>query len=388
MVTPQPVVQKKRHHPHIIPPSDGEYNGGNSPTKSHRKGRHFGTLSNVTLRQFLSHDDGFHLALAPSFFGFYVYFGALTAFQESVLSEEDMKRGKRLLPINISGDNWEGFRQEQSDPLLKSVAGASAGAMAAVLLASGIDPRDSAEFASTMTLDKFADFPGLGGAFKGDLFENIMVQRLKHSRSIADVDSGSNGTSGSDGNGAASRNLQLQEGLIPVAVTGFDILTMKETVLTRGCMGKAARASATFPGLFQPCHWQVESEDNGNENESSQHLLIDGGVTDSHGLLGLRELGSEEDNKRIINLVAGKFGGSDEVVGPSQLPTGINASEVVSISIENAPQCGPWAMSNGPKAVEASMNALIGVLDAEMYHGNEEGHYILRIDAEAFIPNQ
>ncbi len=94
-------------------------------------------------------------------------------------------------------------------------------------------------------------------------------------------------------------------------------------------------------------------------------MLIEGEVADSHGLLGLRELGPEQ-NIRIINLVAGKFDGLDKVVGPSQFPAGIKASEVVSISIENAPQCGPWAMSNAPKAVEASMNALIGILDAEI----------------------
>ena len=47
--------------------------------------------------------------------------------------------------------------------------------MAAVLIASGLNPRDSAEFASSMTFDKFADPPGYGGVLKGNIFEEIMV---------------------------------------------------------------------------------------------------------------------------------------------------------------------------------------------------------------------
>lgn len=59
------LVQRHRHHPHIIPPSHASYSS--KKWKRNRseinEGHNFDKLSNVTLREFLSHDDGFHLGL-------------------------------------------------------------------------------------------------------------------------------------------------------------------------------------------------------------------------------------------------------------------------------------------------------------------------------------
>ena len=68
------------------------------------------------------------------------------------------------------------------------------------------------------------------------------------------------------------------------------------------------------------------------------------------------------------------------------MPIGLNARDVVSISIENTPACGPWAMANGPRAVHAAREAIKAVLDLPMYRGEEDGHYVVRIDATAFVP--
>lgn len=344
----------------------------NQPTNSPRDNLHvilpseakgsFGMknkLSNITLRQFLSHSDGFHLGLAPSFFGFYVYFGALTAFHENVLSDREKLDGKLLLPVGLHNSKGK-------EVLLKSTAGASAGAMAAVLLASGMNPREAADFASSMTLDKFADFPGVGGIFKGDLFEQIMVDRIKANANV--------------GVKNESTNLRLEDGLVPVAVTGFDIVTWKGKILTKGCMGKAARASATFPGLFQPCKW-----DGGEYNCTRPSYLIDGALRDSHGLVGLTALHPVMKKKRVVNMVAGSF--SDGVIGPSDVPNGLDVHEMLSISIENAPRCGPWAMHNGPRAVVAAREAIKAVMDLPLYKGKEDGHYVLHVDCRNFIPN-
>ena len=473
--TPSPELSM-RHHPNIIPPSHTYYasrsqwrrqrnkrriiemTNGSSTDNIHVTDAHSNRsnglamiykdrLSNVTLRQFLSHDDGFHLGLAPAFFGFYVYFGALTAFHEHVLTEEQRQEGKMLLPVDMNRNTakgvflddqeydelkeepfeaWEDFVNEDEDeeasndthvgsakatianftaaatnrfikrinqkPLLKSVAGASAGAMAAVLIAAGLNPRESAEFASTMTIDKFWDFPGLGGLIKGDLFEDIMVRRVKRSGLSVPA-----GVVLDEVDHESLNNVMLEDGLIPVAVSGFDILSLKGKIMTKGCMGKAARASATFPGLFQPCKWynddaddayanlkkKVEAKDKTNADANYQYL-IDGGVSDMLGLAGLGHLRQNEQNKRVVNLVAGAFGAGGPL-GPSNLPEGIHAKEVVSISIENAPQCGPWAMQNGPIALQAATDAIKDILDAPMYHGDEEGHYVLHVDAAAFV---
>lgn len=337
-----------RDYPQIILPSEAK---GSSGTKN--------TLSNITLRQFLSHSDGFHLGLAPSFFGFYVYFGALTAFHENVLSEREKQNGKLLLPVGLQNSHGKNV-------LLKSTAGASAGAMAAVLLSSGMDPRNAADFASSMTLDKFADFPGIAGVFKGDLFEQIMVDRIKANIKI-------------DGNDE-SKNFCLEDGLVPVAVTGFDIITWKGKILTKGCMGKAARASATFPGLFQPCKWHDV-----DDHDTLPSYLIDGALRDSHGLVGLTALLPDMKKKRVVNMVAGTF--SDGIIGPSDVPNGLDVQEVLSISIENAPQCGPWAMQNGPRAVTAAREAIKSVLDLPLYKGKQDGHYVLHVDCRSFVPN-
>lgn len=128
-----------------------------------------------------------------------MYFGALTALNENVLTENDLREGKVLLPVGLEDDRHDPELKMDDDQedrtiqmdaitkgipaggkkssrlLLKSVAGASSGAMVSVLLAAGMDPRDSADFASTMTVNRFWDFPGFGGAIKGDLFEEIMV---------------------------------------------------------------------------------------------------------------------------------------------------------------------------------------------------------------------
>jgi len=42
------------------------------------------TGKTITLREYLTHPDGFHLAMAPAFFGFYAYFGALITLDEEV----------------------------------------------------------------------------------------------------------------------------------------------------------------------------------------------------------------------------------------------------------------------------------------------------------------
>jgi hypothetical protein len=84
--------------------------------------------SNLTLREFLLHPDGFHLAMGPAFFGYFAYFGALITLDEAV----------GVLHYSHGHDNGEGetsdgdIMEEEKKMLLKSVAGASAGAMAAV----------------------------------------------------------------------------------------------------------------------------------------------------------------------------------------------------------------------------------------------------------------
>lgn len=232
-----------------------------------------------------------------------------------------------------------------------------------MLLGAGVAPRRAAEFASRLGLLSFADPPGIGGALRGDRFQGLMLDYLR------------NETSGS---------LRIEDAVVPLAVTGFDLRNMRGKVLKSGCMGRAARASACFPGLFQPVGWH-DDDGEGSNGILPPHILIDGGIADPHGLVGLSEL-IPNRTKRVVNLVVGSFGGGSAPPGPSDMPPGVNAAEVVSLSIRGTPQCGPWAMKNGPRATEAARTAVAAVLDMPMHRGTEEGHYELHIDASVFVP--
>lgn len=249
---------------------------------------------------------------------------------------------------------------------IRSVTGASAGAMAAILLAAGIPPRVAADFCSNITLDRFADFPGNGAVFKGNKFERIMYDFLKDQ--------------------IPGHSLRMEDAYLDVSVSAFDLRSMRGRVLQSGCMARAARASATFPFLFQPVSWQNNSTDS---DDVDNYLFIDGGITDFSGLNGLEAfLGDSNNNsnsvQRVVNLVVGNYLGGTPP-GPSSIdPEGKRNVKVLSISIRNLPQCGPWAMSNGPRAVDAAYQAMLSSLDVPLHRGQEENHYELHIDTQSF----
>ena len=306
-------------------------------TSSQPTTQHF---SELTLRQVLSdHAIGFHIALAPAFFGFYAYFGALIAWEDETITAV------------MDNNNSTIFQS----PRLRSVAGGSAGAMAAILLAAGISPRTAADFCTTLGVSQFADFPGVGAVFRGDAFEGLMDEFLRRQNAA---------------------HLQLQHSAVPVAVSAFDLQTMEGKILTAGSMARAARASATFPLLFQPVGWAEGEED---------YVLIDGGITDTFGLQGLKPfLGGGEKRERVINLIGGgSFGFSPP--GPSGLDSPKNTKvEVISVTLQNLPQCGPWVMKNGPKAVEGARRAMVDSIDIPLSLGSEAHHYELKIDTRPF----
>lgn len=311
-----------------------------------------------TLRDFLSHPDGFHMGFAPAFFGFFAYFGALAALEEGT-------GGLIVPPI---AEKRKDFGGDSTSIGLRSVAGASAGAMAATLLACGIDPTAAAEFTSKFTWNMVADPFGIGGYIKGNKFEKAMVDfLLKEASKSNRLDKKSDGP------------IQFEEALIPCAVTVFDLFRMKGKILSSGSMAKAARASAGFPGLFQPVAWSENSDENKWLPDS---LLIDGGIRDGLGLVGLGTFSSEK--KRVVNLVVGDFG----FQGPGgihSLPKGVNASSLVSIAIIGTPMCGPWAMENGKRAVESARKAMLMALDVPMEKGADANHYVLRVDASNYL---
>eukprot|EP00536_Pseudo-nitzschia_multiseries_P005334 jgi/Psemu1/303314/fgenesh1_kg.99_\ len=199
-------------------------------------------------------------------------------------------------------------------------------------------------------------------------------------------------------------------------------------------MARAARASACFPGLFQPVGWldpspsfaggstpaDDSSDGNGNGNgnatpstESNFSLLVDGGIFDWAGYNGLKDILQNNNNNnntntkskskvRVLNMVVGGFGTAPP--GPKTVSEtlGIDESDlesVLSLSIVGLPHCGPLAMANGPLAVRAARFALREAMDRPIaaaaaaaaataaVSGHERKgshHYVLEIDASAY----
>jgi predicted acylesterase/phospholipase RssA len=220
--------------------------------------------------------------MGPAFFGFYAYFGALIALDEEV---------------GIIKPHWnQPAHYEEPRRLLQSVSGASAGAMAAILLAAGIPPRHAADFASSIGLLSFADPPGMLAAFSGTKFEGVMRAYIEERSPL-------------------SQPVNMEDGIIPVAVTAFDVFTLSERLLSEGPMARAARASAAFPGLFSPVWWPR------GDSWGFPSLLIDGGVLHVHGLNGIAAFPGSE--KRVVNLMVGKFL-TKMPPGPSRMPEAID----------------------------------------------------------------
>jgi len=381
-----------------------------------------------TLREYLisdseGDDEGIYLAMGPAFFGFYGYFGALAGIEDEMYSN--------------SGEDGTEFSPETSllveHNILRGVSGASAGAMAAVTLAAGISPHRGGEFVSNIKLTDFADPGGLGGIMKGNRFEVLMVEFLQTLSPIT-TKINVNGTDVS----VSRRPLQLEEALIPVAVSAVDIhphiaspeLSLLESlqapwkfiastyfptpkILVQGSMARAARASACFPILFQPVGWidqspslttssspiskTTTSGSSGGSNDYS--LLIDGGIFDMAGYNGLKEViketSSHESKIRVLNMAVGGF--VTVPPGPEAVSKSLDAAvdSVFSLSIKGLPSCGPLSMENGPRAIRAARRATRAAMDRPVIATTststadgtqkQQHHFVLEIDASPFV---
>lgn len=337
-------------------------------------------VSNMTLRDYLSDDRGYYVAMGPAFFGFYAYFGVLSALDDADL-------------LHCSND------ESSTSCNVKGVSGASAGAMAATLIASGRSPLDAIKFACNIDVMDFADPPGFLAAFQGEKFEALLNEFLTGATKPTSYKISENMNSGkrrlldtrtseevvTQEETMKAQHSLLQDAIFPVAVSAFDLIRMELKILNRGSMARASRASATFPGLFQPVVWWEEDEEESAPTFRLPSLLVDGGIGDALGLRGLAALdGSNANHKRVLHVLVGEPAFGQDPPGPSDMAFhGVEGVEsTVTISLVNTPRCGPWAMENGPKAVKAARDAIKQVMDQQMLAGREDGHYILVVDAK------
>ena len=444
----------------------------------------------TTLREYLLPDngqgndeEGLYLAMGPSFFGFYGYFGALAGIEDELYLQLGDLDDDGADADSDSGEDEDEDRTTFSSPtsllverkILRGVSGASAGAMAAIVLAAGIAPHRASSFVSMLGLTDIADPGGLGAFLKGDRFESAMVDFLQTLSPIAAKRN--NNTSSTDINSDPSdsatqsryhQTLHLEDALIPVAVSTVDIQPhvthvgsswlrsllsplnyIQSTyfptakILMHGSMARAARASACFPGLFQPVGWidrsstltsssssssQTSDNTSSSSNNSSNDdpatnshivtndysLLIDGGLIDWAGYNGLKEIISttghanfddgrgrisQRNKTRVLNMVVGGFGTAPP--GPEALSKslGVVVDSVFSLSITGLPSCGPLTMHNGVLAIRAARMAIRDAMDRPIIattttadgtigdddHQKQQHHFVLEIDASSFV---
>jgi hypothetical protein len=314
--------------------------------------------------------------------------------------------------------------------------------MAAVMVANGKRSVVAADFACSVKLSDFADPPGVFGIFKGYQFESIMTEFLSSNTLIGDSNSsspniltklshkmksvirhGSNAAAGfvshkfdfyhpdmtlnnerllsKDGvifpsNYSNSDSLMdtrsddkidveaqmvplLEKSLIPVAITTFDLLRMKTKILTRGNSAKASRASSTFPGLFQPVLWYDDEQEN-------LSLLIDGGVQDTKGLLGLTGLNKgSRVKKRVLHIVlSGSSEDTSMAVDNSEDFARLGIESIVTVKLTNIPKSGPLSMAKGPSIVELARLAMNRALD-ETLMTDCKGSHVVHVDASTLV---
>ena len=168
-------------------------------------------MKSPKLRQWLA-EGPFTLALSSSFFGFYAHCGIAAALYEA-----------GLRPAKVTG--------------------ASAGALVAGALASGISPEEMAKICFALERADFWD-PGLGlGYLRGKKFAALLDQHFVPSFDRTEI---------------------------PLEVAVFDILRGRTSFLHRGPLVPAVVASCAVPVLFHPVR-------------IGRRLYLDGGLFEKAG---------------------------------------------------------------------------------------------------------
>lgn len=266
--------------------------------------------------------EDYALCLAPGFFRFYAHIGVLQG-----LGEAGCLRVSHL-------------------------SGCSAGALVATFLAAGVNPSEMAQKVLAIKRSDVWDMGGIGGLLKGELFRAKVAEHLPVQT--------------------------FAEAKIPLAVTAFDLGRMRTNCIVEGELALAARASCTFPGLFQPALL-----------EGSPH--IDGGVWDHDGIMALEacfqrtrsssatvpEEGQRlaADRKLIVNVVFDR-------VGSSSLPKAFSNCRLLTLVVENVPGVGPFSMEEmGPVAFDRALRATRQALQKAHIMELAPNHWVAYLDA-------
>jgi NTE family protein len=237
----------------------------------------------TTLRRWLA-SEPFTLTMSSGFFGFFAHAGVL-----KVLEEEN------LLPRRMSGS--------------------SAGALVTGLWASGVPAGSIVD--QLLRIDRRDFWDPAVGLLEGKLFADVL-DRLLPVRTFADC-------------------------RVPLAVSVFDLSSLRTRSLESGELEPAIRASCCVPAMFHPVRHDGRA-------------LYDGGILDRPGLAGV----PHEERVFYHHLPSRlPFRRAHGVLGRT-IPA---RPKLVSFAIETLPRCGPFRLEEGRRAVDTALDAMRTALD-------------------------
>lgn len=243
----------------------------------------------ITLGDWLARAP-FGLAMSSGFFAFYAHTGMFSAL---------IDRG--LVPAHV--------------------AGSSAGALVAGAFAAGLPPAELGAVLGTLERVDFWD-PTLGaGLLAGRKFDQLL-RRMLPVATFADCHA-------------------------PVRISAFDIYGRRTTVLERGDLADAIRASCAVPAMFHPVwidrrpHW-------------------DGGILDRPGIAGVPA------GRLLFHHIASRSPWRRRGSPALELPS---RPDLVSLVIDQLPRVNPFRLDAGRRALAIARDATQRALDLPITDG-------------------
>ena len=232
-----------------------------------------------TLRDWLSAEP-FTLVMSSGFFGFFAHAGVV-----SVLEDEG------LLPARMCGS--------------------SAGALVGGLWASGVPATRLSHELLELRREHFWDVrPGLG-LLRGALFR----ARLE----------------------ALALVRTFEECRVPLAVSAFDVLAARTTVLRDGELAPALHASCAAPFMFQPVR-------------IGARLYLDGGILDRPGLAG-----AGQGERVLFHHLTSRSPWRRRSSPALRVP---ERPDMQVVALEGLPRLGPFQLERGREAMERAAEGM------------------------------
>lgn len=230
----------------------------------------------------------FGLAMSSGFFSFYAHTGMLSAL---------LARG--LVPAHV--------------------AGSSAGAMVTGAWAAGAPTDDLTTFLLSMRREDFWD-PGIGaGLLAGKKFDALLRRFLPEVR--------------------------IEACRVPVRISVFDILARRTTVIDRGDLPTAIRASCAVPAMFRPV-W------------IDRRPYWDGGILDRPGIAGVPA------GRLLFHHISAHAPWSRSNA-PLAIP---RRAEMVTLVLDDLPRVHPFRLEAGRQALREAAAATERALDQPIDH--------------------